>query len=320
MKYFLLVLLLFVATSACRFIFDNTPPVITLVSASDIGYSSATVTWKTNEDATSQVEYGTTPAYGSTTKLNKTRSTNHNVEVTNLDPDTTYYYRVISKDFFGNQTISPGETFHTVNEEIYGRTYEWDFMGSSWEYTTDIPQSTYDYFHDKPRSGDYSEYVLNTKDDELMEDLANLFLEEAEKKGWDDSYLVPFVLSFVQSMPYTSDDVTTGYDEYPRYPIETIVDEGGDCEDTSILFVSIVREMKYGVALLLLEEDQHMAAGVEISQDFVDNWNDWAKGYSLTYYILNDKIYAYCETTAEGWKLGQMPDDLVGTAEIIDVF
>jgi len=33
--------------------------------------------------------------------------------------------------------------------------------------------------------------------------------------------------AFVQSLPYTSDLVTTGYDNYPRYPIETLIDMAG---------------------------------------------------------------------------------------------
>ena len=119
-------------------------------------------------------------------------------------------------------------------------------------------------------------------------------------------------------MPYTSDDVTTGYDEYPRYPLETIVDEGGDCEDTSILFASIVREMGYGVALFLLEDDEHMAAGVLISDSFIENWD---KSYPLAYYSDSDgDNYAYCETTTMVWEFGEMPGDLEGIPLILDVF
>lgn len=296
---------------------DIAAPTISDVIVSNITKSSATISWTTNEDATSQVEYGTTSSYGSNTLI-ETHIKIHYVELINLNPDTNYYYRVRSKDASGNETISTGKTFHTNVEEIYSKKYEWDFMWYSWEYTTDIPKSTYDYFDEKPRVGDYSEYVLNPYDDDWMEDIANLFIEEANEKGWDESYYVPFALSFVQSMPYTSDKLTTGYDEYPRYPVETIVDEGGDCEDTSILFASIVREMGYGVVLLKLEQDEHMAVGVRISQSFINNWNHY---YPLTYYTASDgSMYAYCETTAGGWELGQMPDGLVGTAQIIDVF
>ncbi|MFC2017692.1 fibronectin type III domain-containing protein [Chloroflexota bacterium] len=296
---------------------DNTPPVISSVSASDITYSGAIITWITDEYSTSEVEYGTTAGYGSTSSPDRLRTKSHAVELTGLNPDTTYYYRVISKDSSGNKTLSAGKSFHTKIEEAYNLEYEWDFRDKTWNHSTEIRESDYDYFAGKPRAGDYDEYVLNTSDDAWMRQLAGLFVEQAKEEGWDETYYVPFALSFVQSLPYTDDDVTTGYDEYPRYPLETIKDEGGDCEDTSILFASIVREMDFGVALLLLKEDGHMAAGVQISQSFIDNWD---KAYPCTYYEKDGKMYAYCETTSKGWEIGEMPRDLSGDDVIIYVF
>lgn len=203
----------------------------------------------------------------------------------------------------------------------YNVHYEWMYKGSKWEYDTQIPNETYLYFNERKRTASYKEYVLNPNDDQLMNYTASHFSEQAKQKGWGESETVSFVLSFVQSMPYTSDEATTGYDEYPRYPVETLVDGGGDCEDTAILFTSIVKEMGYGAALLELEADQHMAAGVLISQEVVDQWPQQHHDYPLTYYTARDgKIYAYCETTGEGWKLGQKPDELISqTARIIEV-
>jgi len=196
--------------------------------------------------------------------------------------------------------------------------YEWNYRGSRWEYDAQIPRSTYEYFSDKERTGSYEEYVLNPLDDEWMSHVADLFTGWSAEQGWGEWGTVSFALSFVHSMPYTSDKVTTGYDEYPRYPVETIVDGGGDCEDTCILFASIIREMDYGVVLLKLQEDAHMAVGVLVAQDVVDNWQ---RHYPLTYYTTEEgEIYAYCETTGDGWELGQKPDDLISqTAQIIDV-
>lgn len=218
---------------------------------------------------------------------------------------------------FTNNDSNNNPPIITDDGDTYNIQYEWNFRGYSWEYNTEIPKSQYDYFTSRARSRSYDEYVINPNDDEWMENLANLFIEEADEEGWDKFYYVPFALSFVQSLPYTSDEITTGYDEYPRYPVETLVDGGGDCEDTSILFASIVREMGYGVALLLLEDDRHMAVGIKISQSYIDSWDE---KYQLTYYRYNNEIYAYCETTSQGWGVGEMPGDLVGTAEIIDVF
>ena len=48
---------------------DTTPPVISAVAASGITSSGVTITWTTDEAATSQVEYGLTTSYGSTTTL-----------------------------------------------------------------------------------------------------------------------------------------------------------------------------------------------------------------------------------------------------------
>ena len=48
---------------------DTQPPVISSVASSGIGTSSATISWATNEGATTQVEYGLTTAYGSMTAL-----------------------------------------------------------------------------------------------------------------------------------------------------------------------------------------------------------------------------------------------------------
>ena len=204
----------------------------------------------------------------------------------------------------------------TVVEEngYYVVHYEWQYPRSwsstAWTYDAKIPKETYEFFRNKPRTSDYSEYVDNPADDKWMNHLASLLENSAKDKGWGEFETVSFALAFVQGWPYTSDDVTTGYDEYPRYPVETIVDSGGDCEDTSILFASIVRGMGYGTVLLYLEEDKHMAVGVLISQNIVDSWN---KSYPLTYYRSDGKIYAYCETTGKGWELGHKPEDLKST-------
>jgi hypothetical protein len=224
------------------------------------------------------------------------------------------------KSVTANFEPSPGppDSGVILKDNNYVIHYEWDYGGSRWLYDSEIPRETYEYFSNIHRTSDYGDYVSNPSDDEWMNSLADKFSEEAKNEGWDEFTTVDFVLSFVQSLPYSSDKFTTGYDEYPRYPVETLVDKGGDCEDTSILFASIVRGMEYGVVLLELEEDNHMAVGVRISEDIVSNWG---RDYPLTYYTTRTgEIYAYCETTSEGWELGHMPEDLTSTsAKIIEL-
>lgn len=86
---------------------DVTPPAISGVTATGSSSTSATVTWTTNEAATSRVDFGTT---ATNLNLNATvagSSTSHSVPLTGLTPNTTYYYRVTSADAAGNSATSP---------------------------------------------------------------------------------------------------------------------------------------------------------------------------------------------------------------------
>jgi len=92
---------------------DITPPVITVAPASTPNSTGAVITWTTNEVSTSQVEHGTTTAYGSTTLLDASLVTSHGVTLRGLIPNTTYHYRVKSKDASGNEKVSTDYTFST---------------------------------------------------------------------------------------------------------------------------------------------------------------------------------------------------------------
>ncbi|HEV8638235.1 MAG TPA: DUF4082 domain-containing protein, partial [Chloroflexota bacterium] len=93
---------------------DTTPPVISAVQATAITTTGATVTWTTNEASDSQVEYGTTTAYGSTTTLAPALVTSHSQALAGLTAGTLYHYRVKSKDAAGNLATSADFTFTTA--------------------------------------------------------------------------------------------------------------------------------------------------------------------------------------------------------------
>ncbi len=191
------------------------------------------------------------------------------------------------------------------------RQYEWDYPRDwwnkkSWTWTITVSYDLYLYESQLDRISswyDWSEYTL----DQPVVNLAWGLKNAAEYNEFDYYETVNFVLAFVQSLPYTHDDVTTGADEYPRYPIETIVDGGGDCEDTSFLVAGILNEMDYDVCLVLLPG--HMAVGVYGSDT-----------YPGSYYNSDGKCYYYCETTGEGWEMGEMPTPYQGeSATLIQV-
>ncbi|HEV8700769.1 MAG TPA: LamG-like jellyroll fold domain-containing protein, partial [Candidatus Polarisedimenticolia bacterium] len=92
---------------------DTTPPILSAVAASSLSDTGATITWTTNEPADTQVEYGSTSAYGSSTSLNGSLLTNHSQSLGGLVPSTLYHYRVKSRDAAGNLAVSPDFSFTT---------------------------------------------------------------------------------------------------------------------------------------------------------------------------------------------------------------
>ena len=98
---------------------DETPPVISGVSASDITETSAVITWTTDEKATSQVAYDTESHtdfadYQWKSTLDTILVKSHSVSLTGLTENTTYHYRVKSKDDSDNLATSGDKTFTTL--------------------------------------------------------------------------------------------------------------------------------------------------------------------------------------------------------------
>lgn len=93
---------------------DTSAPALSTISASSITRNSATISWTTNEPATTQIQYGLTTAYGSITPLVTTLTTSRTQTLSGLIPGTTYHYRVISKDAAGNTATSGDGVFSTA--------------------------------------------------------------------------------------------------------------------------------------------------------------------------------------------------------------
>jgi len=94
---------------------DTTPPGISDISASNITETSADISWKTNENSTSQVEYWSSPSFFS--PLDETLCCNHLVHLTDLTPGTTYHYKTMSMDSAGNMAVcAVSHTFTTLGE------------------------------------------------------------------------------------------------------------------------------------------------------------------------------------------------------------
>ena len=95
---------------------EVTPPNISNVQSGSVTSSSALITWSTDENSNSVVEYGVSTAYGSRagdTAENATYVASHGVSLNSLAPNTLYHYRVKSADASGNVSTSGDFTFQT---------------------------------------------------------------------------------------------------------------------------------------------------------------------------------------------------------------
>ena len=204
-----------------------------------------------------------------------------------------------------SETATPIET--TINEtpasgETIPQSYEWSYGGHEWTWNLQIPEGLYLYYHAIERApvSDYSIYVTHPLDDSFIKGLAEGLKSRATERGFDEEETANFVASFVQNLDYQSEE-----GEYPKYPVETLFDRGGDCEDTSILTAALLQAMEYDVVLLNFppvppDEAGHMAVGVALPAI--------PGGYK---YNFDGEDYYYLETTSVS-KAGEIPDNYRG--------
>jgi len=170
------------------------------------------------------------------------------------------------------------------------RRYVWNFENETFTLLMGLSIEAYNSYTNRDRAK-WVEMLAEGVN--VAKPIAAEFRKISEKNNWTAEQTANFVLSFVQCLPYTVDNVSTGVDEFPRYATETLVAGGGDCEDTTILAGGIFLVLGYD--LVCLNPEGHLAIGV--------------KGkFPGFYFEHNRKRYHYSETTGTGWKIGDMPE------------
>jgi hypothetical protein len=205
-----------------------------------------------------------------------------------------------SGDAFEREPVEGGYV-----QTLRGRT-----NGQSWAVSYLAFESAYAAATRRSRGRARAEYVSYELLEGAANEIAQFLYDAAENNGFTSDFeRIQFALGFVQRLPYVTDSVTSGYDDYTQFIMETLTNLGGDCEDTSILFASILESEPFNYDAVLLEPPGHMGVGLLMSQDF--------DGFA---YIYDERQYYYVETTTEGWGIGQIPDQYrESTARIYDV-
>lgn len=85
---------------------DTRPPSVTGVGSTGVTASEASIVWRTDEPADSQVEYGRTRDYGTWSPRSATLAFSHRLVLLGLTAGAQYFYRVRSRDAAGNTGLS----------------------------------------------------------------------------------------------------------------------------------------------------------------------------------------------------------------------
>jgi hypothetical protein len=129
--------------------------------------------------------------------------------------------------------------------------------------------------------------------DPALDNLYATILAETDKirlqqKLSDDEYL-ELIVVYIQSLRYETREQNPA-----KFPIETVVDRSGDCDDKSLLLAGLLSREGYPIALLLFAPESHMVIGVGS-----DN------------YLYKNTGYAFVETTNYSF-IGVPTDKLEG--------
>ncbi len=133
-------------------------------------------------------------------------------------------------------------------------------------------------------------------DSSAVQQIVAYLKDFAEKEFLSTYELTNVILSFVheQCIKYEYDLDSTGYNEYFRYPLETIYDQAGDCDCKSILSCSIFKAFDIQVAFLIMPG--HAAVAITFDEPPI-----------FSNITINGKQWFYCESTGDYWRPGQLP-------------
>ena len=158
-----------------------------------------------------------------------------------------------------------------------------------------VTPSLYDYYGNMSNAinsdSDYANLVTPQAVESIAENIQNL----TSNLSHSNERFADAVLQLVHQIPYAIND--------PKYPVQTLVDNNGDCVSLSLLAASIMQAAGLDVVLIDYTgiNPGHMNVGVYLP--YMPFYH--TAGEAPTDFVYNNKTYWTAECTpAENWKLG----------------
>ncbi|HUD02796.1 MAG TPA: M10 family metallopeptidase C-terminal domain-containing protein [Candidatus Paceibacterota bacterium] len=158
---------------------DVTPPVISAIASSSVSSTVQTITWTTDEPATSQINYGTTASYGSASS-SAALTTSHAITLTGLAGSTVYHFQIQSADSSGNIATSNDQSFTTPPSWVMsGAQVDLNFVNNQyWNgAVSDARASTADVINTNGSLSSVSANTSRISADEVLNEPSGLLVE-----------------------------------------------------------------------------------------------------------------------------------------------
>ena len=157
--------------------------------------------------------------------------------------------------------------------------------------TVSVSQGLMELLNGYPRCNDWNFYAAASLSEQAKSSLYPALRQSIEGKSKKEA--VDILLDFVQTaFQYQTDDRQFG-EERPLFGDETLYYPYCDCEDRSILFSILVREL-VGLDVVLLNYPEHLATAVCIGGDVPGD-----------YVMLDGRRYIVCDPTYIGSRVGE---------------
>lgn len=169
---------------------------------------------------------------------------------------------------------------------------------STYRLTLSITHSLYEYYQQKSHQltqDNFASFVTPYSLALVAEDIRSIFPDEED--------FVNAVLMLVHQIPYQ----VVGE---AKYPVETIVENKGDCDLFSYVAASLIKSQDLNVVLLYYEQESHMNIGVSLLNPPTNART------TISHVDYMETRYYTAECTGDdwrnGWRVGECPLELEG--------
>ncbi len=172
--------------------------------------------------------------------------------------------------------------------------------------TVVLNQNLIDFYNSCPINSEWGLYSLTSLSDMAKDSLYPVLRKAIA--GKTQAQAANMLLNFVQTgFDYATDQQQFGY-ERPLYPDESLYYPFCDCEDRSILFACLVRELM-GLDVVLLDYPEHLSTAVCFTEEIEGD-----------YLMLEGRKYIACDPTYIGADIGMSMPTMKKFNPVVIVF